>query len=85
MEQIKPMLADLYRDITTIRNFVKGQETEPLATERHIATMEKMVSVFDKMNTMLTDEIFALCDDLIVDERVSDGGSVDDDYFEGAR
>lgn len=79
------MLADLYRDITTIRNFVKGQESEPLATEKHIATMEKMISAFDKMNGMLTDEIFALCDDLIVDERVSDGGSVDDNYFGNVR
>lgn len=47
--------------------------------------MEKMISAFDKMNGMLTDEIFALCDDLIVDERVSDGGSVDDNYFGNVR
>lgn len=62
MEQIKPLLADLYRDITQIRNFIEGQKKEPLATQKHQKVMDKMIKVFDGMNEKLTNDVFELCD-----------------------
>lgn len=82
MEQIKPQLADLYRDITSIRNFIEGQKKEPLATKKHLEVMDKMIAVFDKMNETLTNDVFELCDQLVVDDdegvEVFDMGEEDD-------
>lgn len=81
MEQIKPQLADLYRDITSIRNFIEGQKKEPLATKEHIKVMDDMIKIFDDMNNTLTGDVFDLCDKLVVED---DAGSelLDPEYEE---
>lgn len=68
MEKVKPMMADLFRDITMLRNFVEGEQKEPLATAEHVKTLKAMVDKFDEMNNILTTEIIPLCDELAVTE-----------------
>lgn len=68
MELLRPMLADLFRDITTVRGFVFDEKGEPMASQRNIDAMEKMVAIFDEMNDKLCNEVFPLCDELAVEE-----------------
>lgn len=71
MEKIKPMMADLFRDITMIRNFIQQEENEPLASAEHKSTMETMITKFDEMNNILTNDIIPLCDNLAIDGALS--------------
>lgn len=69
LEKLKPLLANLFRDITIIRGFIQEEKQEPMASEKNIAAMDKMIAIFDDMNDKLANEVFPLCDDLAVEER----------------